>query len=109
MAIRRAGRLRHRILIERRAVEYDSLGHESLEWKVWKSVAAEVKTPSGRELERARQVVAEVTTLITIRYLAGLTTKDRVKFGSRIIHIGAAVDDDNQKRELVIFGSEVVG
>lgn len=108
MAIRRAGRLRHRIHIERREIEYNSLGHESAVWKIWKSVAAEVKTPSGRELERARQVVAETTTVITIRYLEGLQSEDRIRFGSRIINIGAAVDEDNQQRELVLFCSEVV-
>jgi SPP1 family predicted phage head-tail adaptor len=88
----KAGKLRHRIAIERREVAYDDLGHETQSWQPIATVWAEVKELSGRELERARQIVAEVTVQVTTR-AADLLTSDRILFKSRVLEVASAVAD----------------
>lgn len=88
----RSGKLRHRIQIQRRAVEYDRRGHEMRVWQPIATVWAEVKELSGRELERARQVEAEVTVQVTTRATDLLTT-DRIVFKTRVLEVASAVTD----------------
>lgn len=83
----RAGRLRHRITIQRREQNYDDLGHEQGDWKtIAAGHPALVEDLSGRELERYRQIVAEVTTRITTRRSAA-NFKDRILFRGRILNV----------------------
>jgi SPP1 family predicted phage head-tail adaptor len=105
---RRAGKLRHRVSIERRSTSFDAdLGQAAGTWAEWKSVFAEVKDLSGRELERARQIVAEATVSIDIRYLTGLLTTDRIKFDGRTLQIGAVLDPENRKHDMLVVCSEL--
>jgi SPP1 family predicted phage head-tail adaptor len=83
----RAGRLRHKITIERRPTDYNSLGHEQAPWRVVvKNHPCTVAELTGRELERARQMVAEVTVRITTRR-SPATEEDRIRFGKRIFQV----------------------
>lgn len=103
MTIGKAGRLRHRVAIERRSEgAYDALGHESPEWKQIDTVYAEVRDLSGRELERARQTVAEANVLVTIRHYYQLIETDRLRFRGRILNIGAITDPANNKEEMLL-------
>lgn len=90
----RAGKLRHRISIERRPVEYDNRGHETGSWKViQRGLYCTVVELSGRELERARQIVAEVTIQITTRRSSAKST-DRIRFGERIFEVMAVTTNE---------------
>lgn len=110
MAIKRAGRLRHRIVIEKREEGvYDELGHESNEWRRAGSVFAEVRDLSGRELERARQTVPDVNVSIVIRHCRILKVTDRIVFRGRIFHIGAITDPENRKEEMILLCTEQLG
>jgi SPP1 family predicted phage head-tail adaptor len=102
----RAGQLRHRIAIERRPVEYDERGHESADWTtIQRDIPAKVSELSGRELERARQVVAEASIQITTRRTVA-TSKDRVRFGQRLFQIGAVIPDE-RRTEQTLYCTEV--
>jgi SPP1 family predicted phage head-tail adaptor len=103
----RGGRLRHRVTIQRREDQLNNLGQNVQTWKDWCTVYAEVRDLSGREAERARQIVAEATIAVSIRHLPGLTTSDRVQFRDRILWIGAITDvSDNTQREQVLTCGE---
>jgi SPP1 family predicted phage head-tail adaptor len=104
MAIRRAGRLRHRLTIQRRSDGvYDELGHEANDWQTVGCVFAEVRDLAGRELERARQTVAEVSVSVTIRHFELLKPTDRFVFGKRVLNIGGIVDPENLKEEQIVL------
>lgn len=84
--------MRHRITIQRRETSYDNLGHESEVWSPIAGLYAEVKELSGRELERARQLVPEATVQVTTRASEILQT-DRILFKGRVLQIASVVPD----------------
>lgn len=88
----RAGELRHRVQVQRRAVSYDARGHEQESWNTVGSIAAKVEELSGRELERARQVVAEASFSVTLRK-SDIVTTDRLVFNGRILQVASVVPD----------------
>lgn len=99
--VRRASKLRHRITIEEPDKTKNSLGQiDKSKWIEFDSRRAEWKELSGRELERARQINAEATIGILIRYLPGLNTEMRVKRDDRIAYIAAIIDADGTKESL---------
>lgn len=101
-----AGKLREVISIERRQQSYSTLGHEMGTWKTISSkVRAMVEELNGRELERARQQVAEATIRITIRLPQDVTSLDRVSYKGRTIQIGSVTPIDNYQYA-VILGME---
>lgn len=74
----RGGKLRHRFTIQRRTVQYDSRGHETAVWQnIGTPIWCEVAELSGRELERARQLVAEATVRVITRR-SGVLVTDRI-------------------------------
>lgn len=81
-----AGRLRHRVSIQRRQESQNSdTGEINHTWvNVWSSVPAEIVPLSAREFVAAQSVQSEVVARMTIRYRAGLTAK------MRIVHKGTA-------------------
>jgi len=74
-------RLDKRITILRppRPDETDEAGQPIDEWQPVATVWVSIEPLRGRELESARQVVAEVTTRIRIRYRDGVDRTMRVK------------------------------
>lgn len=91
----RSGQLRHVITFERRPTTLNTLGHQTDNaWRVLASgIRAKVHELSGRELELARQQVAEVTIQVTTRY-GGATTKDRITFGTRSFEIASRTGNE---------------
>ena len=106
--VMKIGRLRHLIIIEESMVSRDSFGAEVCEWIQFAKVWAEVSPVSGREFAFLKQVNAEVTTKITIRYLAGLTTEMRVLFGDRIFEIESVINPEEKSISLLLMCREVV-
>jgi SPP1 family predicted phage head-tail adaptor len=103
----KSGTLRHRITIQQKTTTRNDLGQDVATWTTLKTVSARVESPSGRELERARQSVAEASHVITIRWFSGLDTNMRVLFRNRTLHIGAINEGDNRDSELILVCSEV--
>ncbi len=105
----RSGLLRHRIDIETKTTTRGDRGLNTDTWSALHStVPASVVTLSGRELELARQLVAEATDVVTIRYYSGIDTKARVKFGTRYLQIAHINNVDNRDIELQLTCTETV-
>ncbi len=96
-----AGKLRHRITIERKTHEQDpTTGSLTPSWSpVAQGIAAAVEPLSGREFIAAAQTKSTVTARITIRYRDGITAAMRVIHGSTTYNISAAIPDPNTGRE----------
>lgn len=94
--IRGVASMRHRISILRRDTDQNSLGQATDSFaSVASGVPARVVELSGRELERARQMVAEATHSVELRVSSiDVTPKDRVQFGSLVLTVGAAQTDE---------------
>lgn len=64
---------------------------------------AQVLPRDGREVFRAQQVHTDLTHVIEIDYVSGLTSAWRLKYGSRILNILEAinVEDRNRRHQLI--------
>jgi len=100
-----AGRLRHRVTVQRATDSIDQYGDQTPTWASLGTVWASVEPLSGREYFAAAQMQSEVSTRIVIRPISGvtLTPKDRVKFGSRYFDIQSVINRDERNRELQLL------
>jgi len=104
-----AGNLRHRVTIQQVTETRDDMGGVTQTWSTFAaSLHAEIAPLSGRELLLARQVNAETTHRIRLRYRAGITPKMRVLFGSRIFAIESVLDTDERGIEVVLLCREAL-
>lgn len=104
----RAGKLRHRISIERAIETQDSSYNEAvIQWVLFAEVSASIIPLSGRELIRAKQVELETDTEITIRYLDGLSPKMRIMYRDRVFEILNIINTEERNREIHLLCSEV--
>ncbi len=103
----KVGMLRHRIVIQENRVSRDSFGAEISEWIQFAVVWAEVSPISGREYVSFKQINAEITTKITIRYLAGVTTEMRVLFKDRVFEIDSVINPEERNISLFLMCKEV--
>jgi SPP1 family predicted phage head-tail adaptor len=101
------GRLRHRIEIQISVDTNDSFGQPIPAWAVlFGNVKAFVEPLSGQELFDARQLHAEVTHRIIVRYLAGITPKHRIVFGVRVFDILSPINLEERGLFLEIMTKE---
>lgn len=83
-----AGDLDRTISIERKTVTRDSIGGESASWSTLHSnVSANKRTISGREVVSAQRILAAETAMWTIRFVSGITAKDRINESGTIWNI----------------------
>lgn len=107
----RAGRLRHRIDIERRELSAaNAYGERTQEWQTYvTSIPADIRSLVGRELIAARQVVEHVSHIVSIRYgsnVEGLDSTCRVKFGSRTFSISHVANVEERNVEVLLYCEE---
>lgn len=102
----RSGLLRHSIKIQRRSATFNELGHDNqTAWVITSGrIPCSVKELSGRELEVARQQVAEAVVEITCR-LTDILTTDRIVYGSRILQPESIVSNA-RNTEVIILCTE---
>jgi SPP1 family predicted phage head-tail adaptor len=89
-----AGKLRHRVELQRADISIDSHGDQSKAWTTLAEVWAAIEPLSGREFLQASGVASDITVRITMRGRSdfALTPKDRVKFGTRTFDIRHVID-----------------
>lgn len=79
----RAGRLRHRLIVEQPNVTRDDAGAEVPGWSVVATVWSGIEPLKGTENFQAGQILASVDTLIVVRWsplLAAMSAKWRFRF-----------------------------
>lgn len=106
----KAGSLRQQITVQQlSSTTGDGGGGVASEnWTDFATVYADVEPLTGRELFQAQQVNDELTHKITIRYIPGLSSKMRVKYGSRIFQIESVLDVGERHREVQLMTRELV-
>jgi len=102
----RAGKLRHRIIIQMPTETRDSFGGVTVVWNTFAIVSGSVEPLRGQELWAAQAQQARVNTRIRIRYLAGITSKMRVLYGVRIYLIDSVIDPEERHIEMQLMAEE---
>lgn len=98
-----SGRLFNQVMIQSYTATRASNGEEVKSWSTVATVWASVEPLSGRELLAARDVRADVTTRIRIRYRTGITPKMRAIMGSATYEISEVIDRKMQHRDLELL------
>ena len=96
----RAGQLNTKILIESKTNSIDGVGENIETWSTFADVYANVQTKSGREFIHASAQNAELSHVVTVRYLTGLTSEMRINNGGSYLNILSVFDPDGKKREM---------
>lgn len=99
----RAGSLQHRITIERPAETRGQMGSQKKAWAPICQTWARVQPLSGRALEVAQALHAEVTVKITIRYRADVAETCRVLYRGTVYAVQYVLNPEEQNRELQLY------
>lgn len=83
--------MRHRVAIQA-ASETNTAGEVAETWSTVHVAWAAIEAGAGREFFRAQQVNADLTHLVTMYNYPGLTTRHRLLWGSRVLHIDGITD-----------------
>jgi SPP1 family predicted phage head-tail adaptor len=106
------GKYKHLIDIQQNTAKSDNAGQKAP--ASWSNVTgltslwASITTTGGKEFYTAQRTNAEITTLIELRYIAGITAKMRVKYGSRAFDIIYSNNVDEKNETWLLSCKEVV-
>jgi SPP1 family predicted phage head-tail adaptor len=103
----RIGDLRHRVVLRQKEITEDELKQQSETWVNVATIWADVEPLSGREYFAAKQVNAEVSVRITIRYRKGVTPDMRPVFGNRTFEVLSVINPKERCEMLVLMCREV--
>jgi SPP1 family predicted phage head-tail adaptor len=106
--MRRAGLINQRITIQTNTPTRGTDGASLDSWADTATVWAQKVNQGSREFEAAHKVNSETTDLFIIRYRSGITTKNRVKYGTRLYNIIGAPDPDGGQVKLQLLCKEVL-
>lgn len=97
------GQLRHSVTIERPAETRGQMGSQKKAWAPICQTWARVQPLSGRALEVAQALHAEVTVKVTIRYRADVDETCRVVYRGTNYAVQYVLNPDEQNRELQLY------
>lgn len=101
-----AGKLRHKVEFQEdtgATRPRDGMGEPVERWRTAFEAWAAVEPVSGREYWQARQVQADVTHKVTVRYRAGLSAGMRVKWGGRYLYLTEPPRDLMERHQWLEF------
>lgn len=103
-----AGKLRHRIELQSNASVNNDFGEAIKSWVPYANVWAAVEPLTGRELQNASQISAEITIRVRIRYNGLVKPHHRVIFNDRILEIVSVIPPAERKITQHLMCKEVV-
>ena len=114
-----AGEMRHTVVIKEHKIESNSTGYDTAygqvavsttAWQTGITCRAKIESLSGQEAVVARQLYPNATHRVTIDYNSTMNstggTRRAVVFGSRYLHIGAIINEDQENRQLQLLCGE---
>ena len=106
----KAGALRERITIEDKTVTQDGYGAEVITWSSVGTFWGAVEPLAGREFLEGRQLIAEVTTRIRLRYQPDVDIRPemRAEYRGRYFEVVAVLHIKERKREIHLMCTEDV-
>ena len=102
------GKKNKRVAIQTRTVTYNSYNEPIESWADTATVWAGIINSGGGEFYAAQKLNADTQAVISIRFYSGLTTLNRIKYGSRIFEILHVNDVNERHREMLLAVKEVV-
>lgn len=103
-----AGKLNHRVELQRSTDSQDAYGAVTPVWTTYARPWAEVKQPTGNQIEKGRTYSDTVTAVISMRFRTDVLASDRIVDGTHTYAIDGIVDPDGNRTETLIYGTERV-
>jgi SPP1 family predicted phage head-tail adaptor len=103
-----AGKLRHRIAIQKKTVSPDTEGIPMETWNDFAVMWSAVNPLSGKEFWEAQAVNQANIVRFRIRYISGIHSSMRIVYNNRIFQILSIIDVEERHQELQIMGQEVL-
>lgn len=105
----RAGELSRRVTLQRiGATTRDAYGQEETTWDDVGTYWAAIVPRRGKEVTVAGQLRADADYKVTLRYVAGVTPADRLRYAGRTLNIFAVEDLDEGHHTLLLLCQEIV-
>ena len=102
-----AGKLKHRISIERDTTGNDASGGITHTWTPFAAVWGWIEPLTAHRLFQAMQANADTTGIIHIRYLPGILPEMRVKYGARVLRIVSIIADENKVETQILYKEQL--
>jgi SPP1 family predicted phage head-tail adaptor len=103
------GEFRHIIIFQKKSGVQNSYGENTDDWIEVIKARVGIYPISGKEFFTADTVNSEVTHKITMRYMPGITSDMRIKFGERIFQlISPPINFQERNIELQLLCKELV-
>ena len=102
----RVGKMRYRIEIQSYLTVQDGEGFETKQWETIYTVWADITPVSASEYFASNREEISVTNKIYIRYLPGITSKMRIKYGDRMFNLESVLAEQ-RKGYLTLMAVEV--
>ena len=96
------GKLRDRVTVQIASGTTNALGETVLAWADSSAVWASVEGVSSREALAAGQQDTTITHRVRLRYLPGLTQRDRFSWRSRTLNIVSLLEYNNRAEHVAI-------
>jgi SPP1 family predicted phage head-tail adaptor len=96
------GKLRERVTVQIASGTTNALGETVLAWSDSSAVWASVEGVSAREALAAGQQDTTITHKVRLRYLPGLTQRDRFSWRSRTLNIVSLLEYDNRTEHVAV-------
>jgi len=104
-----AGRLRHRIAIQKQVTTQNEYGEATKSFvDAYTSISASIDPINGKEFFSGDKYNSEVSHKVTIRYKSGVLPKMRVEFGSRHFDIKYITNFEERNIFLELACKEVI-
>lgn len=100
--------MRHFVTLRTYTKSRDAYGAEVETWDDFASTWASVEPLLGREYLASKQISAEVSHKIRMRYMDGVVPTMRVAWGAREFEIVSVMNVEERNREIVIMATEDV-
>lgn len=104
----KAGKLKHRIVIQQATSTTSAEGMAVPSWSTFATVWAAVEPLMGREALEAQAITPTATTRFRVRYLAGVLPEMRISWNSKYFEIQSVTDQGAAKQEMWLMAKEVV-
>lgn len=106
-----AGKLRHKITIQKQTETQDSYGEVDVTWSEYCKTFAQIMTTSGKESYESHQIYGQRTVKFKIRYNSttkAITPKMRVYWGSRYFDIEDVERANELNKDIFLTTTEIV-
>jgi SPP1 family predicted phage head-tail adaptor len=99
----RAGRLRHRLILQSQVETRDPTGGVTITYKTQATVWGGIEPLSGREYTAIQQTQNEASVRIIMRYHSGIDESWRVVNDGRYYAIQSIINENDRDRQLILM------